>query len=161
SVYQPGAPRCDDRIFELGIPVLGICYGMQLGCQILGSDVTRSKAREYGRAKLTIKDNRDLLKGIPSLTTVWMSHGDQVMGLTEEFDVLASTPTCPFAAVRHKKLPFYGVQFHPEVTHTPHGVDMLRNFLYEVCGCTGTWRMSDFLEVECERVRQQVGDGRV
>lgn len=161
SVYQPGAPRCDDRIFELGVPVLGICYGMQLGCQILGSDVTRSKAREYGRAKLTIKDNRDLLKGIPSLTTVWMSHGDQVMGLTEEFDVLASTPTCPFAAVRHKKLPFYGVQFHPEVTHTPHGVDMLRNFLYEVCGCTGTWRMSDFLGVECERVRKQVGDGRV
>ena len=161
SVTASGAPRCDDRIFELGLPVLGICYGMQLGCQILGCDVSQAKAREYGRARLNIVDRKDLLSGIPSQTTVWMSHGDQVMGLDADFIVLASTPTCPFAAVRHKSLPFYGVQFHPEVTHTPHGVDMLRNFLYEVCGCSGTWRMADFMESEIQRVRKQVGKGRV
>jgi len=164
SVKQPGAPRCDERLFDpdqFAAPILGICYGMQLGCQILGSDVDKAKAREYGRAKIEIKDESDLLAGVPKNTTVWMSHGDQVLGLAEHFDTLASTPTCPFAAVRHKTMPFYGLQFHPEVTHTPHGVDMLRNFLYEICQCAGTWRMSDFMLTECERVREQVGESRV
>jgi len=90
-----------------------------------------------------------------------MSHGDQVMGLSQQFDTLASTTTCPFAAVRHKKMPLFGVQFHPEVTHTPHGVDILRNFIYEACGCTGTWRMTDFVESEIARIQKQVGHGRV
>jgi GMP synthase (glutamine-hydrolysing) len=161
SVTERGAPRCDPRLFELGVPVLGICYGMQLACQMLGSTVTQAPAREYGRTKLAIADARDLLKGIPASTSVWMSHGDQVTDLSEAFQPLASTPTCPYAAVRHKGGRFFGVQFHPEVTHTPHGVDLLRNFLYQVCGCTGTWRMSDFLDAECERVRRQVGSGRV
>lgn len=162
SVTESGAPRCDPRLFDLNIPVLGICYGMQLGCQILGCTVAPSDDREYGRARLHISTNRKgLFAGIPSQTTVWMSHGDQVMGLDSQFDKLASTDTCPYAAVRHKKLPFYGVQFHPEVTHTPHGVDMLRNFLYEICGCSGTWRMADFMEAECDRIRKQVGKGRV
>jgi GMP synthase (glutamine-hydrolysing) len=161
SVTVSGAPRCDERLFELGVPVLGICYGMQLGCQILGCKVDAGESREFGRARLTIHDASDLLSGIPAQTTVWMSHGDQVLGVDEQFDTIASTPTCPFAAVRHKKLAFYGVQFHPEVTHTPHGVDILRNFLYEVCGCTGTWRMADFMEAECQRIRRQVGTGRV
>jgi GMP synthase (glutamine-hydrolysing) len=161
SVTERGAPTCDQRIFELGVPVLGICYGMQLACHILGCKLTGDEGREYGRARLTININNDLLKGIPSNTTVWMSHGDHVSGLDQQFTALASTASVPFAAVRHKTLPFYGVQFHPEVTHTPHGVDILRNFLYEVCKCSGTWRMGDFLDAEISRVRKQVGGGRV
>lgn len=161
SVTERGAPRCDPRLFELGVPVLGICYGMQLACQMLGSQVTSAPAREYGRTRLSIADDRDLLHGIPTQTSVWMSHGDQVTDLSKAFQPLASTPTCPFAAVRHVDGRFYGVQFHPEVTHTPHGVELLRNFLFQICGCTGSWTMSDFLESECERVRRQVGSGRV
>jgi GMP synthase (glutamine-hydrolysing) len=161
SIHEDGSPRCDERLFELGVPVLGICYGMQLGCHLLGCSVSAAESREYGRARLQVHDTTTLLSTIPEDTAVWMSHGDQVMGLAESFDTLASTETCPFAAVRHREKPFFGLQFHPEVTHTPRGVDMLRNFLYEICGCTGTWRMSEFLEAECERVREQVGDGRV
>ncbi|MBL9148939.1 MAG: glutamine-hydrolyzing GMP synthase [Phycisphaerae bacterium] len=161
SVTERAAPRCDPRLFELKVPVLGICYGMQLACQMLGSTVTQAPAREYGRTRLAIADDKDLLHGLPSNTSVWMSHGDQVTDLSDQFIPLASTPTCPFAAVRHRDRMFFGVQFHPEVTHTPHGVDLLRNFLYQICGCTGTWRMTDFLNAECERVRAQVGKGRV
>ena len=161
SVGEQGAPRCDSRLFELGVPVLGICYGMQLGCELLGGVVEPAPAREYGRARLEISVTDGLLGGIPSLTSVWMSHGDQVTGLNESFVPLASTDTCPFAAVRHVDQPFYGVQFHPEVTHTPHGVDILRNFLFGICGCTGSWKMSEFLETACEQVRTQVGSDRV
>ncbi|MFO0829255.1 MAG: glutamine-hydrolyzing GMP synthase [Phycisphaerales bacterium] len=157
SVTEHGAPRCDPRLFELDVPVLGICYGMQLACQMLGSKVTQAPAREYGRTRLSIADDKDLLYGLPANTSVWMSHGDQVTDLSDQFIPLAATPTCPFAAVRHRGRKFFGVQFHPEVTHTPHGVDLLRNFLYHVCGCTGTWRMTDFLDAECERVRQRTG----
>jgi GMP synthase (glutamine-hydrolysing) len=161
SVDEQGAPRCDNRLFELGVPVLGICYGMHLGCRVLGCHVDRAQAREYGRARLAIRDSSDLLAGLPADTTVWMSHGDQVHNLSGDFEILASTPTCPFAAVRHKTLPFFGVQFHPEVTHTPHGVELLRNFLYEICHCTGTWRMADFMEAECRRIADRVGEDRV
>ncbi|MCL4210314.1 MAG: glutamine-hydrolyzing GMP synthase [Phycisphaeraceae bacterium] len=161
SVHEEGAPTCDPGLFELGAPVLGICYGMQLACQALGCRVAPAKEREFGHARLEILDAGDLFKGIPSRTAVWMSHGDQVLNLTDHFDLLASTPTCPYAAVRHKRLPVYGVQFHPEVTHTPHGVDIFRNFLYEICRCRGTWRMADFLKTECQRVREIVGKDRV
>ena len=161
SVTGPDSLRCDEHLFDLGVPVLGICYGMQLGCQILGCDVKPSRSREFGRAKLTICDNRDLLADIPSPTTVWMSHGDQVTDLDDQFDTLATTPTCRYAAVRSKTAPFYGVQFHPEVTHTPHGADLLRNFLQGICHCSGTWRMSDFMEDACRRIRERVGDGQV
>ena len=161
SVHEDGAPRCDERLFELGVPVLGICYGMQLGCQLLGATVEPAPSREYGRAKLDIDSTEGLLGGIPSMTSVWMSHGDQVSGLGDAFTALAHTDTCPYAAVRHDEIPFYGVQFHPEVTHTPHGVDILRNFLFGICGCSGSWKMSEFMEAECARVKAQVGDGRV
>ncbi|MHC5114855.1 MAG: glutamine-hydrolyzing GMP synthase, partial [Planctomycetota bacterium] len=161
SVSEDSAPTCDERLFSLDIPVLGICYGMHLACRVLGCPVESTPAREYGRARLSIEEPTDLLAGLPSNMAVWMSHADQVTGSTDDFTVLASTPTCPMAAVRHKSVPFYGVQFHPEVTHTPHGVDLLRNFLYEICKCTGTWRMTDFLEAECARVRANVGDDRV
>ncbi len=163
SVYEAGAPRCDPGILDLGVPVLGICYGMQLACQLLGSRVERGKSREFGRAHLEISGGAEkgFLEAIPQKTTVWMSHGDQVLDLDRDFDTLASTPTCPHAAVRHKRKLFLGVQFHPEVTHTPHGVDMLRNFVFEVCKCKGTWRMSDFVDTAAERVRERVGKERV
>lgn len=161
SVYADGAPQCDPAIFELGIPILGICYGMQIACKQLGCEIDRAASREFGRASLTVVDSGGLLSAIPERTTVWMSHGDQVRDVNDDLVTIASTDTCRHAAVRHKSLPFYGVQFHPEVTHTPHGVDMLRNFLYETCKCVGGWRMSDFLEVECKRMQETIGDGRV
>ena len=161
SVYSENAPTCDPGILDLGVPVLGICYGMQLLCRHLGCDIKGADSREFGRANLHIIDRDDLFAAIPERTAVWMSHGDQVQGLEADFDTIASTPTCPHAAVRHKSRPIWGVQFHPEVTHTPHGVDILENFLYQACKCTGSWRMIDFLEDAVARVRAQVGDGRV
>jgi GMP synthase (glutamine-hydrolysing) len=156
SVYAENAPTCDARIFELGVPVLGICYGMQIGCKILGAEVKPAKSREYGRTALEVTDTKDLFKGISEHTTVWMSHGDQVNQLTGDFASLAATPTCPFAAVRHKCGKFFGVQFHPEVTHTPRGTEILKNFLYDICGCAGDWQMSDFVVETVAKVRKQV-----
>ena len=161
SVQEHGAPTCDPDLFDLDVPMLGICYGMQLGCTLLGGNVAKADASEFGRAQLEVSDPSDLLAGIPSSTSVWMSHGDQVQGLGSDFVALASTPSCPHAAIRHNAKRFYGVQFHPEVTHTPHGIDILRNFLYGICACSGTWRMNEFLETECERVRDQIGNGHV
>jgi GMP synthase (glutamine-hydrolysing) len=161
SVYEPNAPRCDPKIFELGVPILGICYGMQLGAQILGGDVKPAKAREYGRAKLQVTGKDPFVKGLPADTSVWMSHGDQIHDLPKDFIPLATTPTCPYAAARHKSRPFYGVQFHPEVTHTPRGEVLFENFLYEICKCAGTWTMGNFVEQTIRRVREQVQAGKV
>ncbi len=161
SVYEEGAPTCDPRLFDLGVPVLGICYGMQIGCQLLGAQVKNAQAREYGGVRLHITDSTGLMRGVPEHTTAWMSHGDQVQSLSDDFVPLATTPTCPYAAVRHKTKPFFGVQFHPEVTHTPHGSDILSNFLFHACKCEGTWRMADFLEHESRSIKERVGDGRV
>jgi GMP synthase (glutamine-hydrolysing) len=161
SVYAEGAPRCHPDLPRLGLPMLGICYGMQLGCQVLGGNVTAAQAREYGHRRLAIRDHSDLFHGLPDEMTVWMSHGDQVTDPGADFAVLASTDTCPFAAVRHVRLPFYGVQFHPEVTHTPMGSQVLHNFVFRVCGCRGEWRMGDFVEQSVEAIRGQVGDAGV
>jgi GMP synthase (glutamine-hydrolysing) len=161
SVYEPNAPRCDPAIFDLGVPILGICYGMQLGCEILGGKVKPAKAREFGRAKLHVVKDDPLVRGLPEDTTVWMSHGDQVHELGKDFVALATTPTCPFAAARHATRPFFGVQFHPEVTHTPRGEQIFQNFLYEICKCSGTWTMGNFIEQAIAQVRRQVGDGTV
>lgn len=161
SVYEPNAPRCDPRIFDMGLPILGICYGMQLGAQILGGEVKPAKAREYGRAKLHISSDDSLVHGMPQETTVWMSHGDQVHDLPADFIPLATTDTCPFAAAKHKTRPFYGVQFHPEVTHTPRGDVIFQNFLYEICRCRGKWTMGNFIEVTVKAIREQVAGGRV
>jgi GMP synthase (glutamine-hydrolysing) len=161
SVYAPGAPLCDPKLFELGIPVLGICYGMQLMCQALGGKVDSAPAREYGRAECEIVEADGLFAGVPRQTLVWMSHGDQVAGISADFTPLAKTSTCPYAAVKHKRLPFFGLQFHPEVTHTPEGATVLRNFLISACGAEGTWKLGDFAAETIERIRQQVGSDRV
>jgi GMP synthase (glutamine-hydrolysing) len=161
SVYAEGAPQCDPALFELGIPVLGICYGMQLACNALGGKVSHCESREYGRATLKINHAEGLLAGLPSTTDVWMSHGDQVNEVSREFMPLAATPTCPYAAVRHKRLPIFGLQFHPEVTHTPLGGMILHNFLYTVCSCQGLWHLSDFAQHTVEQLKTTIGDHRV
>jgi len=161
SVYQKDAPQPDPEIFALGVPVLGICYGMQLICQILGGKVSASASREYGRAKLSIIAEDRLLHGLPRETTVWMSHGDQVDQVPGSFIALAKTNSCPCAAVRHRDRDVYGLQFHPEVTHTPHGAEILRNFLYDICHCSGQWKMSNFIDQTTEEIRQRVGSSRV
>jgi len=161
SVYAENASACDAKILELGVPVLGICYGMQFGCKTLGADIKPAKAREYGRTNLHVTGDNELLANVPESTTVWMSHGDQVNELSEDFEALATTDTCPYAVVKHTKSNFYGVQFHPEVTHTPYGSTILKNFLYDICDCTGDWQMSDFVERTIADVRKQVGDRNV
>jgi GMP synthase (glutamine-hydrolysing) len=162
SVNDAGAPACREDIFELGVPVLGICYGMQIATKLLGGHVHAAAAREFGRASLTVVEHDELLRNVPERTSVWMSHGDQVLDPGEQFDALARTTTCPYAAVRHRTVPFYGVQFHPEVTHTPHGSEIFANFLYRICGCRGLWKMGSFIESVIDEVRRTVGaDERV
>ena len=161
SVYEEGAPRCDESLMELGVPILGICYGMQLGSQLLGGKVTPAEAREYGRAEARVDTTSPLFHGLPEEMVVWMSHGDHVASVSDEFESLANTDNAPNAAVRHRSSDFYGVQFHPEVTHTPHGKEILHNFLYRICGCSGDWTMSSFVERATREVREQIGDASV
>src|SRR6478752_10861056 len=161
SVYEAGAPKCDPAIFKLGVPVLGICYGMQLACEMLGGKVENAPAREYGRARCEVTLAGDLLAGVPEHFDVWMSHGDQVSRVSDDFIPLAATKTCPIAAVKHKTLPVFGVQFHPEVTHTPLGSHMLHNFLTTVCGCNGTWKLGDFAKESIAAMRKRIGGKRV
>jgi GMP synthase (glutamine-hydrolysing) len=161
SVYAPNAPSCDEKIFELGVPILGICYGMQWGCKVLGAKVKAAQSREYGRAVIEILDTSDLFAGVGDTATVWMSHGDQVESINKDFDVLAKTKTCPFAVVRNKNKKFYGLQFHPEVSHTPKGNIMMRNFLYGICKCSGDWQMKDFAEQAIEKIHSQAKAGTV
>jgi GMP synthase (glutamine-hydrolysing) len=161
SVYEEGAPKCNPELFELGIPVLGICYGMQLACQTLGGRVESSVSREYGRAVVEILADEGLMAGVPKTSQVWMSHGDQVDSVADCFEPLARTESCPIAAVKHKQRPVYCLQFHPEVTHSEHGSTMLRNFVRDICGCDGLWKLSDFADQTIEAIRQRVGDQRV
>jgi GMP synthase (glutamine-hydrolysing) len=161
SVYEPGAPHCDPAIFDLGVPTLGICYGMQLACHILGGEVKPAGRREFGRAQCHIQEADGLFAGVPEDTVVWMSHGDQVQSVNGDFVPLAATDTCPVAAVRHRSRPIFGLQFHPEVSHTPYGSRILRNFLYDVCGCRGLWQMQSFIEQTVAELRQRIGGHRV
>ncbi|MBN2476732.1 MAG: glutamine-hydrolyzing GMP synthase [Pirellulales bacterium] len=161
SVYQEGAPKCDPGIFDLGLPVLGICYGMQLACEAMGGEVENTPAREYGRAQCRITRPDRLFADLPEQTQVWMSHGDRVSRVSEDFLPLAATDSCPFAAVKHRRVPVYGLQFHPEVTHTPLGTRILGNFLQSICRCSRTWKLGDFARETIEAVRQRVGSGRV
>ena len=158
SVYAEGAPRCRPEILELSLPVLGICYGMHLACQMTGGAVEATRSREYGRTQLEVLSHEKLLAHLPQQTTVWMSHADIVDRLSPEFIPLARTDGSAYAAIRHRTKPFYGVQFHPEVTHTPCGSQIIRNFLYDVCGCTGDWQISNVIRDAVEAIRVQVGD---
>jgi GMP synthase (glutamine-hydrolysing) len=158
SVYEPGAPRCDPKLLDLGVPVLGICYGMQLACEALGGQVRADPAREYGRAECrVVAPGEPLFRDVPHTTTVWMSHADQVQEPGPEFVPLAATATCPVAAVKHRSRPFYGVQFHPEVGHTPYGTLILGNFLDRVCGNPRSWTMEKFIERSVAEVGRRVG----
>ena len=161
SVYSENAPICNKEILQMDIPILGICYGMQIGCQFLGSDVTPSEKREYGKTACKINDNTNLFQSLENEITVWMSHGDQISDLPEQFFSLASTANSPFAAIKHKKSNFYGLQFHPEVTHTPDGQKILHNFLYKICGCSGDWKTGSFIKESVDLIKKQAGDKRV
>ncbi|HPP52378.1 MAG TPA: glutamine-hydrolyzing GMP synthase [Thermoguttaceae bacterium] len=161
SVYAPNAPRCDPELLRLGVPVLGICYGMQLMCDLLGGRVESTPAREYGPAECRQIAPSELWENTPNPMQVWMSHGDQVQTVSEDFLALAVTETCPAAAVQHRQLPLFGLQFHPEVTHTPAGATILGNFLKKICGCRGTWQMGDFARQTVEELRERIGQDRV
>ena len=158
SVYAEGAPRCRPEILDLDLPVLGICYGMQLACEMFGGDIGRSDSKEFGRTALEVIEYDRLLAHVPERTTVWMSHGDVVTKLSPDFIPLARTKSCPYAAVKHRSRPFHGVQFHPEVTHTPFGGQIIRNFVYDVCGCTGDWQITNVVQDAVEAIRRQVGE---
>ncbi len=157
SVYDPKAPKCRPEVLEMGLPVLAICYGMQLACQMLGGNVQPGESREFGRTMLTVSDHDVLLAHVPASTTVWMSHGDIVNAVSDDFISLAATRSCPIAAVKHRTLPVFGVQFHPEVTHTPCGSQIFRNFLYDVCKCAGDWQIGNVVRDSVEKIRKQVG----
>ncbi|MGB9791889.1 MAG: glutamine-hydrolyzing GMP synthase [Thermacetogeniaceae bacterium] len=161
SVYMPDAPKCDREIFKGEVPVLGICYGMQLMAHLLGGRVRQGVEREYGRALLKICDHDMLFKGLPEETLVWMSHGDLVETPPPGFRVAAMTEHTPVAAMFDAERRLYGVQFHPEVHHTPEGKRVLANFLYEICGCKGDWTPSSFIAQQIAEIRKTVGDKRV
>ena len=165
SVSDEGAPRCVPQLFELGTPVLGICYGMQLMTDVLGGDVRRSGHREFGHALVKVVTNGGpgprLFSQLPGELRVWASHGDGVAAVPPGFSVAATSDTAPIAAMEARDRPLYGMLFHPEVTNTDHGAQILRNFAFNVCGCSGDWTIASFIEEATERIRQQVGRGRV
>ena len=161
SVYVDGAPKCDPAIFNLGIPVLGICYGMQLMCHTIGGTVVPCKKSEYGRIKTELSDTSALFKGVVHTASVLMSHTDHVSVLPDGFARIGSTDNCGNAAVENVDRKLYGVQFHPEVEHTDGGKEIVRNFLYNICGATGDYRLDDYLNAQIEQVRKQVGGGKI
>ena len=161
SIYQADAPRPDPGILDLGLPVLGICYGLCALTVLAGGQVARAARREYGPADLLVDHGEDLFADLPNRLPVWMSHGDQVTALPGAFQVLAHTDNSPYAAFRHRERPLYGVQFHPEVVHTPRGKAILGNFLFRIAKCQPTWTMRSFVEASVARIREQVGSGRL
>ncbi len=160
SVYASGAPQADAAIYQLGVPVLGICYGMQTTAHVNGGRVIRADHREFGRTELRLKGGGLLFKDLPAQQVVWMSHGDRIEGIPGAA-VLAESDSCPLAAVHAPALNFWGVQFHPEVAHTEFGAQIIRNFLYGICACKGDWKMGSFIDAEVTRIREQIGKERV
>jgi len=161
SVYDNRAPQCDREIWQLGIPILGVCYGMQLMVQQLGGTVERAERGEYGKASLVIDDPTDLLTNVENGSTMWMSHSDSVNQLPDDFEVLAHTDNTPCAAIAHHQSKLYGVQFHPEVVHSIGGQALIRNFVYHICECEPTWTTAAFVEQAIREIRAKVGDQRV
>ncbi len=161
SVFDPQAPQGDPALFNLDVPVLGICYGLQLMAHQLHGRVKPGQAREYGPALIDVVEAGSLFRGLPARLPVWMSHGDQVEQMPAGFRVLAQTPTCPVAAMEHPGKRWVGLQFHPEVVHTPQGTDLLRRFLFDLCGCAGDWKMSRFIAEQTAAIRAQVGRDHV
>ena len=164
SVYDPAAPHADPALFTWGVPILGICYGCQLLAHHLGGRVIAAQggsAREYGKTETTFDTECRLFRGLPAQSVTWMSHGDYMEAVPEGFRLCARSAACPNVAIADEARGFYGVQFHPEVGHTERGLDMLRNFLYEVCGATGDWTMGDYKGSAIRRLREEIGDGEV
>ena len=161
SVYDDRAPSCDPGIWDLGIPVLGVCYGMQLMVQQLGGQVERAERGEYGKASLLVDDPTDLLTNVEPGSIMWMSHGDSVMAMPEGFELLAHTDNTPCAAIANHDRNFYGVQFHPEVVHSQSGQALIRNFVYHICQCEPTWTTEAFVDQAVREVRAKVGDKEV
>ena len=161
SVYSEDAPIPDREIFNLGIPILGICYGMQLMAYLLGGQVSKAQRREYGRAEIIIDDDRDLLWGVSDRSVVWMSHADKIDKCPRGFVPIAHTDNSPIAAMADFQRRFYALQFHPEVVHTVEGRQIIQNFVIDICKCSPTWKMSSFIEWATEDIRKQVGSGKV
>jgi len=161
SVYEEGAPKIDKKIFELKIPILGICYGHQLMTYTLGGEVKSANTREYGKTNIILNKTSPIFKGIDNNNSCWMSHTDYVAKVPEGFNVIASTNGCDIAAMENRKAKFYGVQFHPEVEHTPFGLKMIENFLYNVCELKGDWSMTSFVEDKIKSIKELVGDRKV
>jgi len=160
SVYEKNAPWPDPKVWELSVPILGVCYGMQLIAEHFGGKVKKSTHREYGLAKLELSKKEKLFAGIKD-TTVWMSHGDSLSKMPVGFQKIAHTNSSPYAAIANIKNGIYGVQFHPEVNHTPQGKDLIKNFVFNVCGTKATWNMHSFISEETKRIKNQVGSGKV
>jgi GMP synthase (glutamine-hydrolysing) len=160
SVYDSNAPKPRQGILNLDFPVLGLCYGHQLIAEMAGGAIESTECREYGTAHVTIDKPLGVLKGLDKTEKVWMSHGDTILSIPPEYDVLAHTENCPVAALRHKKKPIYGLQWHPEVVHTEKGKQMLYNFIFEVCKCKTDWKMENVIQKSIKEIKVQVGDGR-
>jgi GMP synthase (glutamine-hydrolysing) len=161
SCYLEGAATCDAELFNMGIPVLGLCYGAQLMMQVLGGKVERAANREYGHTDIRIDSTSPVFTGVPRETTCWMSHFDYISEAAPGFKAIATTGNCPYAAIENPEKKLYGFQFHPEVLHTPQGSSMIYNFVREVCGCSGSWKMESFVEDTVKSLRDTIGDGKV
>ena len=161
SVFEEGAPTVDPAVFDLGVPVLGVCYGMQLMSLKLGGKVSPGIEREYGKMPIEVMAGNPLFKGLPSTLTVWMSHGDRVDAIPADFERGALSATCPYAAMFNNDRRLYGLQFHPEVVHTQYGTDILKNFVFGVCGCARDWKLTTWVEDTVSRLRAEIGDDEV
>ena len=161
SVYDPESPHADQELFSLGIPLLGICYGAQILAYQLGGKVSSAPKSEYGKTETTVDPSKPLFKGWSETSVAWMSHTDYIEKAPEGFTVLGHTGDCPIAAMQDEEKGFYAVQFHPEVVHTDEGMKLFRNFVYDICGCSGDWQMSSFIDTTVAQIREKVGDGKI